>query len=201
MLLNLLFWIFAAVATCSALGVVFMKKTVYNILSLVLVFVAIAGCFVLAFAPFLGMVLIVLYVGAVAVFFLFAVMLFGSDLEALCAPKIPMRRTVLLMGFALGCVLISFVWIMFGGVDLVSTVPVPDVLNAKAIGKMLVLEYGVALQIVGLVLFSAIVGGISLTNYHRRYLKRQKAFDQITTSSKDRLRLVHVASGEGVQDV
>ena len=201
MLLNLLFWGFALVAVLAALGVVFMQRTVYNVLSLVLVFVATAGCFVLSFAPFLGMVLVVLYVGAVAVFFLFAVMMFGSDLEESPLPQLPLRGVVLLTSLGLGCFLLSFVFMLLGVPEIVAATDVPQGLNAKEVGKTLMMHYGVSLQIVGLALLSAIVGGISLTNYHRRYLKRQKAFEQIATTSKDRLRLVQVPTSRGVSDV
>lgn len=202
MILNLLFYGFASLALISAFLVIFSKRMVYNVLALILVFLATAGTFILMHAAFLGIVLVVLYVGAVAVFFLFTVMMFGSQVET----KTPISKSFLTSAWALGLafwlVLLSFVFcaLCYNG-WFVPLAPETTALGLKKMATAIYTIYFVPFQLLGLTLLVAIFGAISLTLTHQKGVKRQNSFSQNATTASARLKQVFINIKQGLKDV
>ncbi|MGB1229647.1 MAG: NADH-quinone oxidoreductase subunit J [Holosporaceae bacterium] len=202
MILNLLFYGFASLSVCSALCVIFAKRMIYNVLALVLVFISVAGTFMLMHAAFLGIVLVVLYVGAVAVFFLFAVMMFGNKIEeGMKSSKLFLVVAWLLGGAFFSVLLFLVTYVGFNEKLLVSSAASEVALSAKAIGDVLYTTYFLPFQLLGLTLFVAIIGAISLTLKHQKDLKRQSTFEQNKTRPETRLQYMFVKLKQGLKDV
>lgn len=198
MLLSTLFFFFLSIALLASMGVIFSVRTTYNVLSLVLVFLATSGIFVMLNAAFLGFVLVILYVGAVAVFFLFAVMLFGNQIDQPTASE----KKIFWPG-----VLIMILLTGLGFVFLLQEVRFASVakgiethFTASMIGETLYENYVEPLLAVALALLAAIFGGIYLTHKQKADHKRQRAFLQMHASGKKRLSYVHVDVKKGLQD-
>ena len=201
MILNLLFYGFASLSVLSALCVIFAKRMIYNVLALVLVFIAVAGTFMLMHAAFLGIVLVVLYVGAVAVFFLFAVMMFGNKIEeGMKSSKLFLVAAWLLGGAFFSVLLFLVTYVGFNEKLLVSSAASEVALSAKAIGNVLYTTYFLPFQLLGLTLFVAIIGAISLTLKHQKDLKRQSTFEQNKTRPETRLQYMFVKLKQGLKD-
>lgn len=198
MFLDILFYSFSALALVGTLGTLFCRKTLHNILSLVLVFLAVAGCFMLAHAPFLGMILVILYVGAVIIFFLFAVMMFGNETQSTALADARCFGKLTILPLCVG----GFLFYTFGsGLGTEGVVlPVPH-LSAAAVGEALYLDYATPLFFVGLILLAAIIGGVALTSQHRKDVKRQQAFHQVIVEGRRRIAYVSPPFRKGVQDV
>ncbi|MEH0002537.1 MAG: NADH-quinone oxidoreductase subunit J [Holosporaceae bacterium] len=202
MILNLLFYGFASLSVFSALCVIFAKRMIYNVLALVLVFISVAGTFMLMHAAFLGIVLVVLYVGAVAVFFLFAVMMFGNKIEeGMKSSKLFLVVAWLLGGAFFSVLLFLVTYVGFNEKLLVSSAASEVALSAKAIGDVLYTTYFLPFQLLGLTLFVAIIGAISLTLKHQKDLKRQSTFEQNKTRPETRLQYMFVKLTQGLKDV
>lgn len=201
MILNLLFYGFATLSVLSALCVIFAKRMIYNVLALVLVFISVAGTFMLMHAAFLGIVLVVLYVGAVAVFFLFAVMMFGNKIEeGMKSSKLFLVAAWLLGGAFFSVLLFLVTYVGLNEKLLVSSAASEVALSAKAIGNVLYTTYFLPFQLLGLTLFVAIIGAISLTLKHQKDLKRQSTFEQNKTRPETRLQYMFVKLKQGLKD-
>ena len=189
------FYLFAAVLVLSALAVISVRNPVHSVLCLILAFFSAAGLFVLLGAEFVAMILVIVYVGAVAVLFLFVVMMLNLDFTDM---RQGMRK-YLPVGLLAGGILVA---------DLVTlarawTVPpltgvVPAVSNTKAIGAILYTDYLYPFQIAGLILLVAMIGAITLTHRRRSDVRRQKIADQNARGRSEAVELRKVASGEGV---
>jgi NADH-quinone oxidoreductase subunit J len=202
MLIEALGHAFFGLSFVASLCAIFARKTIYNVLSLIVLFFSVGVLFVFAHAAFLGMVLMIVYVGAVTVFFLFAVMMFGSRLEV--APKRSLRKRAGLLGFGVIVFLsmLALMWLSYRGTDLASTVlQDTETSSVSMIGELLYTTYVLPFQMVGLILFVAIVGGISLILKHRPETKRQDIFKQTVQSTSPKITYLFVETNRGLKDV
>lgn len=195
------FYLFAIVACVGGFGVVISKNPVHSVLWLILTFLAAAGLFVLQGAEFVAMLLIIVYVGAVAVLFLFVVMMLDIDFAAL---RSEMAR-FLPFGLVVSAVLLTVLgmsfagWTTADGAEGRAVVPlVENTLNTNSIGLVLYDRYFLAFQIAGLILLTAMIGAIVLTLRHRSDVKRQNVLKQMWTDPKKQLELRDVKPGQGL---
>ena len=198
----LIFYVFSVVTVASGFFVITSKNPVHSVLFLILTFFNAAGLFVLLHAEFLAMILVVVYVGAVAVLFLFVVMMLNINLAEIKQGFLQ----YLPIGLLLGIVLISELIILFGGinaqsVDLPRELPFENfdmMTNTHAIGQVLYTQYIYVFQIAGLILLLAMIGAIVLTLRERPGVIKQSVKDQLSRKPKDTLEIVDVPSRKGV---
>ena len=172
----LFFYLFAGVCVASAIMVVTSRNPVHSVLFLILAFVNAAGLFMLLGAEFLAMILIVVYVGAVAVLFLFVIMMLDVDFAELRQGFIEYLPVGLLIGavFLAELLLVAGGWIMNPAISKAITSPIPGgVTNTEALGLVLYTRYLHYFQLAGLVLLVAMIGAIVLTLRHKPSVKRQ----------------------------
>ena len=195
------FYLLAAVTLVSAFLVVIGRNPVHSVLFLILTFFSAAGLFVLLGAEFLAMLLIVVYVGAVAVLFLFVVMMLDVDFASLRSGfvnNLPVGLGVAL--FLAGEMVFVAVTVANNGVSLGTPVASPGAAtNAEAIGRVLYTDYFYFFQAAGLVLLVAMIGAIVLTLRHRAYVRRQNISDQVARTPATGMRTVQIKSGEGLK--
>ena len=196
------FYFFALVAVASGLLVVFARSPVHSVLWLILAFFSAAGLFVLLGAEFVAMLLVIVYVGAVAVLFLFVVMMLDVDFAELRAG---MAR-YLPVGLLVGLILLVQLGFAFGAWEISDTAlslrqavtPSPaEVENTAALGQLLYTKYVLLFQLAGLVLLVAMVGAIVLTLHKRADVKRQDVLAQMYRDPKAAVRLVDIKPGQG----
>jgi NADH-quinone oxidoreductase subunit J len=196
------FWIFAIVAVISGALVVANKNPVYSVLFLILTFFNAAGLFVLLGAEFLAMMLVVVYVGAVAVLFLFVVMMLDINFAELRQGFV----RYLPIGAIIGIILVAELIFVFGGWSLApssaSTIAAPtpaidQVSNTQALGMLLYTKYFYLFQASGMVLLVAMIGAIVLTHRERVGVKRQKIASQIDRT-RATVEIKNVPSGSGI---
>ena len=199
----LVFYLFAAVAVASGAMVITSRNPVHSVLFLILAFFNSAGLFVLMGAEFLAMILVVVYVGAVAVLFLFVVMMLDIDFAALKAEM----ASYLPLGALIGVVLLMQLGLAFGvwefseGVDARLGNPIPPLEqahNTQALGLILYDRYILLFQLSGLILLVAMVGAIVLTLRHRGDVKRQNVVAQMMRDPQKALELKDVKPGQGL---
>ena len=204
MLQGIAFYLLAAVATVSGLLVVTARNPVHSVLWLILAFFSSAGLFVLLGAEFLAMLLVVVYVGAVAVLFLFVVMMLDVDFVKLrggYARYLPFGAII--AGVLLAeMVMVSIAVVEGGAAEGLAApgVPGPDVTNVEAIGRVLYTDYVYFFQAAGLVLLVAMIGAIVLTLRHKPGVKRQVIADQVARTPATGMRVVSAKPGEGIQE-
>ena len=193
------FWIFSTVLVASALAVVTARNPVHSVLFLILAFVNAAGLFLLMGAEFLAMILVVVYVGAVAVLFLFVVMLLDVDFAAL--------RQGFVRYLPIGALIALFVAGELGFVALgwngspepaAAAAPVGGLSNTAALGRVLYTQYFYFFQAAGLILLTAMIGAIVLTLRHKAGVRRQNIPAQIARNSKTAVELRKVPSRVGL---
>jgi NADH-quinone oxidoreductase subunit J len=197
MLQGIAFYVFSAVMIASALMVIAARNPVHSVLFLILAFFNAAALFVLLGAEFLAMILVVVYVGAVAVLFLFVVMMLDIDFVAL-------RRgfmEYLPLGALIGLVLMSELLIVLGAWVFGSSVPAPAIpsglSNTRALGQILYTDYIFYFQTAGLILLVAMIGAIVLTLRRRPGVKRQSISRQVGRQPADAVELHDVKPGQG----
>lgn len=196
-----LFYIFSFLLISSAIVVISAKNTVHSVMFLVLCFFNAAALFILIGAEFLAMLLIIVYVGAIAVLFLFVVMMLNVDnkepdkkanrhLPVLILVGIIMLTEILLI--------VKFSSVKF--YDTVSLFPTPtDITNTKAIGNLLYTDFILPFQLSGAILFVAMIGAIVLTlRDDSRFIRKQKIYDQVSRTKNNSLEIIKVKSGEGI---
>jgi NADH-quinone oxidoreductase subunit J len=195
------FYLFAGVCIASAVMVIASRNPVHSVLFLILAFVNAAGLFVLMGAEFLAMILIVVYVGAVAVLFLFVVMMLDVDFAELREGIL----NYLPIGATVGVILL--VELVFGVIGFVITPGVPkaitapvaaDVSNTQALGLVLYTRYVYFFQAAGLILLVAMVGAIVMTLQHKPNVKRQNVNEQNARRPASAIEVVKVKSGQGL---
>ncbi|HEY8570889.1 NADH-quinone oxidoreductase subunit J [Phenylobacterium sp.] len=197
------FYLMAAVTLAAGFAVVSSRNPVHSVLFLILAFFSAAGLFVLMGAEFLAMLLIVVYVGAVAVLFLFVVMMLDVDFAALrqgFARYLPLAGGIGVL-LALEMVFVSSTVATRGAAHLNHTPQASgaeDVTNAEAIGRVLYTDYIYFFQAAGLVLLVAMIGAIVLTLRHKPGVRRQLVADQVLRTPKTGMRVVSLKPGEGV---
>jgi NADH-quinone oxidoreductase subunit J len=204
MIINaIFFYLFAGVCIASAIMVVTARNPVHSVLFLILAFVSAAGLFMLLGAEFLAMILIVVYVGAVAVLFLFVVMMLDVDFAELRQGFL----NYLPIGGVVGAVLLAellFIvgaWVIKPGVPKAITAPIPaasDISNTLALGLVLYTRYVYFFEAAGVILLIAMIGAIVLTLQHKPDAKRQVIAEQLARRRASAIDIVKVKSGQGL---
>lgn len=201
MLAAIAFYVLAAIVVVSAFGVISARNPVHSVLFLILTFFTSAGLFVLLGAELLAMLLVVVYVGAVAVLFLFVVMMLDVDFAELkqgflsYAPAGAIVAAILLLELGL----VAGAALSVGGAPIAPSPAAPgEVTNTEAIGRVLYTDYLLVFQMAGLVLFVAMVGAIVLTLRHRPGVKKQNIADQVGRRRSDGVELKDVRPGQGL---
>jgi NADH-quinone oxidoreductase subunit J len=199
------FYLMSAVTVAAGFGVVSARNPVHSVLWLILAFFSAAGLFVLLGAEFLAMLLVVVYVGAVAVLFLFVVMMLDVDFAALrqgFARYMPIG--LLIAAFlAAEMVLVSTTVATQGAAKLSETPRASGadagLSNAEAIGRVLYTDYVYFFQAAGLVLLVAMIGAIVLTLRHKPGVKRQVIMNQVLRTPKTGMTMANPKPGEGIE--
>jgi NADH-quinone oxidoreductase subunit J len=199
----IMFYLFAAVAIASGVMVVTARNPVHSVLFLILAFFNAAGLFVLMGAEFLAMILVIVYVGAVAVLFLFVVMMLDIDFAQLRTGAMKYLPIGALIGFILLAELIFIFgsWAIAPSVASVAAAPVPPVssfTNTRALGDLLYTRYVLAFQLAGMILLVAMVGAIVLTLRQRVGTRRQVIAEQVARQRGETVEVVKVPVGAGV---
>ncbi|MGD0316011.1 MAG: NADH-quinone oxidoreductase subunit J [Xanthobacteraceae bacterium] len=198
------FYLFAAACIASAILVVTARNPVHSVLFLIIAFVNASGLFILLGAEFLAMILIVVYVGAVAVLFLFVVMMLDVDFAELRQGFL----NYLPVGFLVGAILLAellFIvgaWVIGAGVPKAITAPIPaasDISNTQALGLVLYTRYVYFFEAAGVILLVAMIGAIVMTLHHRPDVKRQNVGAQVARRRANAIDVVKVKSGEGLR--
>ncbi|WP_425085023.1 NADH-quinone oxidoreductase subunit J [Ruegeria profundi] len=195
------FYLFAISAITGGLFTVISRQPVHSVLWLILSFLSSAGLFVLLGAEFVAMLLIIVYVGAVAVLFLFVVMMLDVDFAELKAEMARYMPLALLIGLV---ILMQFVmafgaWDSAQGVEANLAQPVPsDRHNTEALGVILYDQYFLLFQLAGLILLVAMIGAIVLTLRHRQDIKRQDIVGQMMRDPAKAMELKDVKPGQGL---
>ncbi|XSG83544.1 MAG: NADH-quinone oxidoreductase subunit J [Methyloligella sp. ZOD6] len=199
MIASLFFYLFAAVLVGSGFMVIASRNPVHAVLFLILAFFNAAGLFVLLGAEFLGMMLIVVYVGAVMVLFLFVVMMLDVDFAELRAGflrYLPIGATV---GIIVLLELVFVITAWFAAPESIAAPPAgTDLSNTVALGQVLYTDYVYLFEAASLILLVAMIGAIVLTLHHRQNVRRQVPSEQIARDPKKAVELVKVQSGKGL---
>jgi NADH-quinone oxidoreductase subunit J len=192
------FYVFATMTIASAVAVIFARNPVHSVLWLIVAFFSAAGLMLLVGAEFIAMLLVIVYVGAVAVLFLFVVMMLDVDFASL---RSGFTRN-LPFGLLIALVLLAEIIIAVSArnVDVASgTIPVARQPNIVALGELMYSRFLFPFEIAGLVLLVAMIGAIVLTHRSRGDVRGQNASKQIGRKPGEAVRLTRPASGEGVE--
>jgi len=203
---SLFFYFFSTIAVFAAIMVTVSRNTVYSVFFLILVVISISILFIMIGAEFLGMIMLIVYVGAVSVLFLFVVMMLNIT-EQLTKPS---SRKGLInnisVGSIVGIIIFLELLVVVGGWKYKGTfVPLSainlnlDISNTHALGNILYTDYIHLFQISGMILLVAMIGSITLTFSKRENIKRQSYFNQIQREKDSAVSLVEVESGKGVK--
>ncbi len=200
---TLAFYLFSAVTVFAAVMVISSKNPVHSVLFLILAFFNSAGLFVLLGAEFLAMILVVVYVGAVAVLFMFVVMMLDINIAELKHGFLQ----YLPLGGVVGLILLLELILSLGGFIISSqsqssiAAPRPnanEVTNTEAIGNLIYTNYIYFFQAAGLILLVAMIGAIVLTHRSRENVRKQNISDQINRRPQDTIEIKKVTTGSGV---
>ena len=200
------FYMLAVVSVAGALGVIFARNPVHSVLFLILTFFSAAGLFVLLGAEFLAMLLVVVYVGAVAVLFLFVVMMLDVDFAQFrqgFARYLPFGGVIAAL-LLVEMIMVSSAVAANGAASAAGhaapTVPLASLTNAEAIGQVLYTQYAYWFEAAGLVLLIAMIGAIVLTSHHRPHVRRQSVSKQVARTPQTGMHVVQIKSGDGVSE-
>ncbi|WP_315738266.1 MULTISPECIES: NADH-quinone oxidoreductase subunit J [unclassified Bradyrhizobium] len=199
----LFFYLFAAVCVASAVMVIVSKNPVHSVLYLILAFVNASGLFVLMGAEFLAMILVVVYVGAVAVLFLFVIMMLDVDFTELREGFLQYMPIGLVIGgiFLFELLLTVSYWVINPTAPKAITAAIPtNVTNTEALGLVLYTKYIHYFQLSGMILLVAMIGAIVLTLRHKASVKRQDINVQNARTPEMAMAVRKVAVGQGLQD-
>ena len=196
---GLAFYLFAFVAVASAVMVISARNPVHSVLFLILAFFNSAGLFVLMGAEFLAMILVVVYVGAVAVLFMFVVMMLDINFVELRQGFL----RYLPLGALIGVVLLAELLIVVGGWSLAPDVagaaaPADGLSNTAALGRLIYTQYFFVFQVAGLILLVAMIGAIVLTFRRRPGVRRQVIAEQIARRPEDSIEVRKIKPGQGI---
>ena len=196
------FYMFAAIMVASAVMVISSRNPVHSVLFLILAFLNAAGIFMLAGAEFLALILVIVYVGAVMVLFLFVVMMLDVDFAELkkgILQYMPMGIVVGLI-FLLELLLVAGSAFVSPQLAAGSAMPIASgISNTQALGEVLYTRYVFLFQGAGLVLLVAMIGAIVLTMRHRPNVRRQDIGRQVARDPADAIKVTKVKSGEGLK--
>ena len=200
MLTAIAFYVFSAVLILAALMVIASRNPVHSVLFLILAFFNAAALFVLMGAEFLAMILLIVYVGAVAVLFLFVVMMLDIDFTELKRGALRYAPVGALVGLALAIelVLVGSIWSFAADAGHVLAAATPaGMSNTEALGHILYTDYIYYFQTAGLILLVAMIGAIVLTLRHRPDVKSQSISRQVARRPKDSMAVVDIQPGQG----
>ena len=194
------FYLFAAVTIASAFMVIAAKNPVHSVLFLILAFVNAAGLFLLLGAEFLAMILVVVYVGAVAVLFLFVVMMLDVDFAELKQGFLQYLPLGALIGLVVlvELVLVVGVWTFAPDHASRAAAVTPQISNTAALGRVLYTQYVYFFQAAGMILLTAMIGAITLTLRQKAGVKRQDIAQQVARTRETAIEVVKVPSRQGV---
>ena len=193
------FYLFSIVTIASAVMVISARNPVHSVLFLILAFVNAAGLFLLTGAEFLAMILVVVYVGAVAVLFLFVVMMLDVDFAELKQGFLQYLPVGMLVGLVVLVELITVIGVWSVAPQAVLSTPTPGALsNTEAIGRVLYTQYVYLFQAAGFVLLTAMIGAIVLTLQHRPNVRRQNIAEQNARTRASAIEVKKVPSRAGV---
>jgi NADH-quinone oxidoreductase subunit J len=200
MIINaIFFYLFAGITVASAVMVITARNPVHSVLFLILAFVNAAGLFVLLGAEFLAMILIVVYVGAVAVLFLFVVMMLDVDFAELRHGLL----SYLPIGVLIGGILLAELLLVVGGWVMApaarqSAAIAANVSNTEALGLVLYTKYVYFFETAGIILLVAMIGAIVMTLQHKPNVRRQNIDQQVARGRASAIELVNVKPGQGL---
>jgi NADH-quinone oxidoreductase subunit J len=201
MIAALFFYLFAGVCVASAFMVIAARNPVHSVLYLILAFVNAAGLFVMLGAEFLAMILIVVYVGAVAVLFLFVVMMLDVDFAELKQGALQYLPVGMLIGgiFLAELLLVVGAWAIGPGVPQAIAAPIAaKASNIEVIGLVLYTRYAYFFEAAGMILLVAMIGAIVLTLQHRVRVRRQNIPEQNARTPATAMTIVKVRTGQGL---
>ena len=199
---TIFFYVFAATMLGSALMVIVSRNPVHSVLFLILTFVNASGLFLIVGAEFLAMILLIVYVGAVAVLFLFVVMMLDIDFAELREGFLEYVPVGGLVGLILLVELIMVFgsWVISPEATSIVAKPIPadGVTNTEALGRLLYTDYIYYFQAAGMVLLVAMIGAIVLTLHHRKGVKRQDISAQVARDPFEAVTVHNVKPGQGI---
>jgi NADH-quinone oxidoreductase subunit J len=200
------FYIFSLIAIVSAIMVTVSKNTVHSVFFLILDFISISCLFIMIGAEFLGMIMLIIYVGAVAVLFLFVVMMLNVAQQKNQWFSARVSSKHIPVGLIISTIIFFELIIVIGGwkykPDLVSSMSLnidSSISNTHAIGYVLYTDYNHIIQLSGIILLDPLIGSIFLPFRHRSGFKRQTYFSQISTQRSAGVELIDVPSNKGVK--
>lgn len=202
-LAGVFFYLFAATLVAAGFMVISSRNPVHAVLYLILAFFNSAGLFVLLGAEYLAMILVIVYVGAVAVLFLFVVMMLDIDFAELRAgflKYLPFGATIGII-LLIELILVLGTWVISPDISGTAASPVPlaaEVTNTEAIGRLLYTKYVYFFEAAGIILLIAMVGAITLTLRHKEGVKRQNIAAQVARSPSTSIEIKHVEPGAGI---
>jgi len=189
--MSLFFFLFSAITVLSSVAVISSRNPVHSVFFLILAFVNSAGIFVLAGAEFLAMILLIVYVGAVAVLFLFVVMMLNVGIEKIKTQA----KKYFFSGFLVAIILLLELIFSFSNLDIIfnnSNSISLDISNSHALGEILYTDYFLPFQISGCILLVAMLGAIILTLRKREGVLRQDISKQISRKKKDSIEIIKI---------
>lgn len=198
-MIEVVFYSFSLLIIASALMVVTASNPIHSVLFLIFAFFNAAGIFILLGAEYIAMTLIIVYVGAVAVLFLFVVMML--DIEHSTVYQVAKKYTTISLSLAIVAFLEIFIAIYSSRASIPPAIKEfdPNVHNTQAIGRILFTDYFLPFQLSGFILLVAMIGAIMLTLRHAKKVLRQDISKQISRTREDGLEIVKVTSGKGVK--
>ena len=203
---SLFFYFFSSIAVFSAFMVIVSRNTVNSVFFLILVFVSVSILFIMIGAEFLGMIMLIVYVGAVSVLFLFVVMMLNISEQLTKRYSRKGLINNISVGSIVGAIIFLELLVVVGGWKYKSTfVPLSainlnlGISNTRALGNVLYTDYIHLFEISGIILLVAMIGAITLTFSRRENIKRQSYFNQIQREKDSAVSLVEVESGKGVK--
>ena len=202
---SLFFYFFSTIAVFASIMVTVSRNTVYSVFFLILVFVTVSILFIMIGAEFLGMIMLIVYVGAVAVLFLFVVMMLNITEQTVKRSTRKGFINNISVGLIVGLIIFLELLVVVGGwkykgtfVPLSSTSSNLEISNTHALGNVLYTDYIHLFQIVAMILLISMIGAITLTFSKRENIKRQSYFDQIQREKSSAVSLVEVENEKGV---
>jgi len=203
---SLFFYFFSSIAVLSAILVTISRNTVYSVFFLISVFVSISILFIMIGEEFLGMIMLIVYVGAVAVLFLFVVMMLNVKEQSIKKPTRKGFINNISIGSLVGIIILLELLVAVGGwkykTSFIETSNISinlNLTNTHAIGQVLYTDYIHLFQISGIILLIAMIGAITLTFKKRENIRRQDYFSQIQREKISAVTLVDVESDKGVK--
>ena len=201
LVINILFYLFSFIMIASAFMVVLSRSPVHSVLFLILCFFNSAGIFLILGAEFLAFILVIVYVGAVAVLFLFVVMMLDVEFNSSNSSIINYLPVGMTIGFIIlsELILVFFTWKReYTKLDLSDIMKNNQYTNTETLGLVLYTENILFFQLAGLILLASMIGAIVLTVNHRPSAKRQDIDIQVNRDSKNSIKNVNIKPGSGI---